>query len=65
MTIVSVYTFRSAESANKAVEALWRRLSGGFEKSVGSSGSEIWISSFCEDLTLAGQICESHGGALK
>ena len=65
MRIVSIYTFRNAESANKAVEALWRRLSGGFERTVGSSGSEIWISSFCDDINLAGQICESNGGYLK
>jgi len=65
MTIVSVYTFRNAESANQAIEALWRRLSGGFERSVGSSGSEIWITSFCDDVSLAGQICVSNGGFIK
>ncbi|MFN7904260.1 MAG: hypothetical protein ACK5P5_03665 [Pseudobdellovibrionaceae bacterium] len=65
MTIVSIYTFRNAESANQAIEALWRRLSGGFDRTVGSSGSEIWITNFCDDAYLAGQICESNGGSLK
>ncbi len=65
MQIVSIYKFKNPEAANQAVEALWRRLSGGFDRTVGSSGSEIWITSFCDDAYLAGQICESHGGVVK
>lgn len=65
MRIVSIYTFRNSETANQAVAALWQRLSGGFERTVGASGSEIWITSFCDDINLAGQICESNGGVLK
>jgi hypothetical protein len=62
MQIVSVYKFKNPEAANQALEALWRRLCGGFER---SAGSEIWITSFCDDVYLAGQICQSHGGFAK
>lgn len=62
MQIVSIYKFKNPESANDALEALWRRLCGGFER---SAGSEIWITSFCDDVYLAGQICQSLGGVAK
>lgn len=62
MNIVSVYKFKNPESADHALEALWRKFSGGFER---SAGAEIWITSFCDDAYLAGQICESLGGVAK
>ena len=62
MTIISVYKFKNPQAADDALEALWRRLCGGFER---SAGGEIWITSFCDDAYLAGQICQSLGGAAK
>jgi len=62
MTIISVYKFKNPQAADDALEALWRRLCGGFER---SGGAEIWITSFCDDVYLAGQICQSLGGQAK
>lgn len=62
MGVLAVYVFRDANTADGALDQLWRRLSGGFER---SAGGEIWISSNCSDPNLAAHICMSCGGVLK
>lgn len=62
MTIIAIYVFRDPQSADNALEQLWRNLSGGFER---SAGSAVWISTDCLNPRLAGQICESLGGVGK
>ena len=60
--VVAVFIFRNSDQADRTLNFLWSKLSGGFER---SAGSEVWISSSCDDTDLASQICISCGGTLK
>lgn len=60
MTTIARYIFNSTSEAEKAMEQLWRRLSGGFSR----GGNEVYIESSCGDPQLASKICQACGGKL-